>query len=225
MKKILTLGIVIVALLSCIAIVHAIEPYGYAIQGYQHDYKSPFPYLGSSIYTDPNRAGPQRFTHLDERVQPAHRIQTTVYLEPPGGTRPLVHGFPHFAPRGVARIYSSQARANPAGEVLLTTKDIEPTYKMDSVYEGWLFDADTGYRASLGVFRVPFGGYGTLNYHITDYLDGYDFVLVTKEPFPDPDPQPGEVVLVGEISSQAQYVRPFTDYQRDFGYTSREAAS
>ena len=225
MKKITLFGILSIIIISCIAIVYAADPYGYGLQGYQHDYKSPYPYAGSSIYTDPNRAGPERYTHYDVRVQPAHRIRTTVYLEPPGGTRPLVHGFPHFAPRGTARIYSSQARANPVGEVLLTTKEIAPTERASNVYEAWLFDADTGYRSSMGLFRTPQGGFGSLNYRVNDYLDGYDFVLVTKEPFPDPDPQPGEVVLIGKISTEAQYVRPFTEYEAEYGFTTREAAS
>ena len=232
MKKTIIIGIVIAVLLSCIAVAQNNPygdpygaPYGYALQGYDGNYKSPMPYAGSSIYTDPNRAGPDRFTHYDQRVQPPREIKRTVFLEPPGGTQPLVRGFPHFAPRGNALIYSSMARAYALGQVVLKTKDIEPSYKDNTYYEGWLFDADTGYRTSLGVFTATFGGNGLLQYNVQDYLDGYDFIIVTKEPKNDPDPAPSaEVVLIGEIQPPVSYYNTYTTTQSDYGYVMKEAS-
>ncbi|MBW2986026.1 hypothetical protein KY333_01515 [Candidatus Woesearchaeota archaeon] len=233
MKKTIIIGIAIAVLLSCIATAQDNpygnpygSTYGYALQGYQHDYKSPFPFGGSSIYTDPDRAGPHRFTHYDQRVQPPREIKKTVFLEPPGGQEPLVRGFPAFAPRGNALIYSSTARAYALGQVVLKTKDIEASSKDNTYYEGWLFDADTGYRTSLGVFQATTFGNGLLQYNIDDYLDGYDYILVTKEPKPDLDPSPSqEVVLIGEIQAPVSYYKPFTSTQTDYGYVTKEASS
>lgn len=232
MKKTIIIGIAIAILLSCIAAAQTNPygnpygtPYGYALQGYNQNYVSPMPYAGSSIYTDPDRAGPDRLTHYDQRVQPPREIKKTVFLEPPGGTQPLVRGFPHFAPRGNALVYSSTARAYAIGQVVLKTKDIEPSYNDNTYYEGWLFDADTGYRTSMGVFKAVFGGNGLLQYNVQDYLDGYDYIIVTKEPKPDLDPSPSqEVVLVGEINPPVSYYNPFTQTQTDYGYVIKEAS-
>ena len=232
MKRLILLGIMIFSLFAVISIVHAIAPEGYPPQttltGYDPNYKSPFPYEGSSIYTDPSRAGPHRFTNIDVRVQRPKRIRFTAYMTPPGGTEPYTRGFAPYAPRGNARIFSSMSRSNAVGEVRISTKDIEPSYKDNTVYEAWLFDADSGYRTSMGVFEALFGGVSAFTYRITNYLEGYDYVIITKEPFPDPDPTPGEVVLIGEISPNTPaslYVQPFGETKEMYGYTTSEAMS
>ena len=250
MKKIIVFGIAVMLFLSAIAIVEAYNPYtqivdyqdtlqgykagskesiyGHALQGYDPYYKSDFPYT-YSIYTDVLRGGPDRFTNYDVRAQTRsipYKIDQTVYLAPPGGHKAYEKGYPPYAPRGTARIYSSQSRSNAVGEVLIHTKDIEPSYNDNTFYEGWLFDSKTGYRTSLGVFKAVFGGVGALTYKITTYLDGFDYVLITKEPKNDQDPRPSdEIVLIGEIQTPAQYVRPFTYTQSQYGYVTSEAAN
>lgn len=232
MKRIILLGIVVFSIFAVISIVNAQAPAGYppqtAFTGYDPYYVSPFPYEGSSIYTDPTRAGPHRITNLDVRVQAPKKIRCTVYLTPPGGHKPYERGFAPYAPRATARIYSSMSRSNAVGEVIISTKDLAPSYKDNTVYEAWLFDAHSGYRTSLGVFEAIFGGVGALNYRITNYLEGYDYVIITKEPFPDPDPTPGEVVLIGEINPNTPsslYVQPFGVTKDMYGYKTSEAMS
>ena len=214
MKKIITIGTVLLLLLASIVIVQAAK------------YVSPFPYAGSSIYTDPYRAGPQRFTDYDTRVQRPFRISQTVYLLPPGGQKPYEKGFAPYAPRGTARIYSSQARAYATGEVIIKTKDLEPSYKKNMLREGWLYDSKTGYRTSMGKFKTIFGGVGSLTYHVNTYLDGYDYIIITEEPPIDPDPRPSEtILLMGEIRPQPQYVRTFGETRDTYGYVTSEASS
>ncbi|MBD3303976.1 hypothetical protein GF343_02435 [Candidatus Woesearchaeota archaeon] len=202
------------------------NPYGTGLQGYDPYYKSDYPYT-YSIYTDPLRGGIDRVTNLDVRAQQRSRpykIDQTVYLAPPGGWEEYERGYPPYAPRGTARIYSSQSRSNAVGEVIISTKDIKPSYNDNTWYEGWLFDSTTGYRTSLGVFKAVFGGVGALTYKITTYLDGYDYVIITKEPKNDNDPRPSdEIALIGEIKPPAQYVRPFTYTQSQYGYVTRAA--
>ncbi|MBW3002348.1 hypothetical protein KY338_04255 [Candidatus Woesearchaeota archaeon] len=248
MKKIIMFGIAVMAFLSAIAIVEAYNPYtqivdygdvlksqtdgskeqiyGHSLQGYDPYYKSDYPYT-YSIYTDPLRGGIDRVTNLDVRAQQRsipYRIDQTVYLAPPGGWEEYERGYPPYAPRGTARIYSSQSRSNAVGEVIISTKDIAPSYNDNTVYEAWLYSSSTGYRTSLGVFKAIFGGVGALTYKITTYLDGYDYVIITKEPKNDNDPRPSDdIVLIGEIQAPAQYVRPFTYTQSQYGYVTRAA--
>lgn len=202
------------------------NPYGTGLQGYDPYYKSEYPYY-YSIYTDSTRGGIDRVTNLDVRAMQRskpNRIRTTIYLAPPGGHENYERGYPPYAPRGTARIYSSEARSNAIGEVLISTKDIEPSYNDNTVYEAWLYDKDTGYRTSMGQFKTVFGGVGSLQYKVATYLDGYDYIIITKEPKLDLDPRPSQdVVLLGPITSPAQYSRPFTYTQEQYGYVTRAA--
>jgi hypothetical protein len=215
MKKILTIGTALLLLMASMAIL---------VQAAQ--YVSPFPYAGSSIYTDPYRAGPHRFTDYDTRVHKPFRISKTVYLTPPGGHKPHEKGFAPYAPRGTARIYSSQARSYAVGEVIIKTKDLEPSYKRNMLREGWLYDSKTGYRTSMGKFKTIFGGVGSLTYNVKTYLDGYDYVIITEEPPIDLDPRPSEtILLMGAINPQPQYVRSFGDTKETYGYLTSEASN
>ena len=101
-------------------------------------YRSPYPYSGSSIYTDVYRTGPHRISDIyDVRILGDYKIDTYVYLNPlneedmykasrsPGlWTR----GYPHFAPRGTAEILSYRNRYTKRSQVHISTKDIEPSW-------------------------------------------------------------------------------------------------
>lgn len=234
MKKILIIGLGIMILLAGIAFAQGYNPYripsqsvyGYALTGYDPYYTSEYPYY-HSIYTDVTRGGPDRITNLDVRAMQSNipnKIQTTVYLAPVGGHKEHEKGFPPYAPRGTARVYSSQSRAYASGEVSISTKDIAPSDRDNTVYEAWLFDSKTGYRTSMGVFKAIFGGVGVLTYRVQTYLDGYDYIIITKEPANDQDPRPSdEIVLLGPITVPSQYTRPFTYTQSQYGYVTKEA--
>jgi len=180
-------------------------------------YKSPYPYAGSSIYTDVYRTGPQRITDYDIRMQRDYKIDTYVYLNPIEEEK-WTRGYPPFAPRATAEILSSRSRYTPTCQIHVSTKDLEPSYKNGGVYEAWLYDADTGYRFSFGVFKASMGGVGVVTYRGSHYLDQYDFVVITEEPYPDPDPLPGEPILMGEIKKPADYFRAWPKQDLDYGY-------
>ncbi len=149
----------------------------------------------------PRRYGVERVTHYDPRVNFA-RIDTTVYLSPVevehfkgvgrGGYAPLY-------PRGTARVRSSTWYGYPRAQVNIMTKDLPPSYEINSQFETWLVDAETGQRLSVGTFTTGFGGIGTSHYVIDNYFDPYDFVEITVEPFDDMDVSPGPVALIGRI--------------------------
>ncbi|MEM3154516.1 MAG: hypothetical protein QW165_03040 [Candidatus Woesearchaeota archaeon] len=190
MKKLLIfLAILALASLSTIAL---------------HTYSTPL--KSSRQY---GQGGVERVTHYDPRVNYQH-MATNVYLSPLGVEDYVGAGRGGYAPlyaRGSARIESSTWYGYPRSRVQIKTKDIPPSDRDMVQFEGWLVDAETGYRLSVGVFVTGFGGVGLLDYHVDNYLDPYDFVEVTKEPYGDLDVLPGEVVLVGVIP-KANYFNP-----------------
>ncbi len=159
-----------------------------------HTYKTPF--------DAPRRYGVERVTHYDPRVNFA-RINTIVYLAPGvledfrGAGR---GGYAPFYGRAAARVSSSTWYGFPRARVDIKTKDLIPSDEINAQYEAWLVDKDTGYRLSLGTFTTLFGGVGELWWKSdTYYLDPYDLMEITVEPYDDTDVLPGEVVLVGAV--------------------------
>lgn len=69
------------------------------------------------------------------------------------------------------------------------------------IYEAWLVDEETGYALSIGRVIPPgFGRLSTLRFDIAKELYNYDYVMVTKENFPELERGPqGDVMLLGEI--------------------------
>jgi hypothetical protein len=167
-------------------------------------YKTPL--VSSKKY---GQGGVQRVTNYDPRVN-FQTIDTIVYLTPPG---PEIYpgvgrgGVAPMYPRGSGKLESITWYGYPRGRVQIKTKDIPASDRTNSMFEAWLVDVDTGYRLSLGTFVTGFGGVGEIDYHVDYYLDPYDFVEVTLEPFDDLDVGPGPVVLVGQIP-QANYYNP-----------------
>ncbi len=167
-------------------------------------YKTPL--VSSKKY---GQGGVQRVTNYDPRVN-FQNINTFSYLKPPapeifpgvgrGGVAPMY-------PRGTAKIESITWYGYPRGRVQVNTKDIPASDRTNSMFEVWLVDVENGYRLSLGTFVTGFGGVGQLDYHVDYYLDPYDFVEITLEPYDDLDVGPGPVVLVGNIP-QANYYNP-----------------
>jgi hypothetical protein len=159
-------------------------------------YKTPFESKRYGL-----KGGVTRVTHYDPRVNFA-RVDGNVYLSPPGPVEFVGAGRGGYAPfyaRGFARVQSSVYYGFPRAEVTLTTKDLPPSYDGNVQFEAWLVDVESGYRQSMGTFTTVFGGTGILRYRIDNYLDPYDVIEITVEPYPDEDLSPGPVVLYGRI--------------------------
>lgn len=152
--------------------------------------------------------GPQRYNEYfyDPRVQ-RQEFDTIIYLTPP--EPPIfARGYPAYYQRGTARIKSVRNPYKPSGQVLISTKDLRPSYNDNTWYQGWLYDADSGAFLNLGVFEAIGGGVGEIDYWGFQYLDAYDYVVVTREPRDDTDPRPSDdQVLIGKITHQ-----PYTAY-------------
>ncbi len=102
------------------------------------------------------------------------------------------------AVEGTFAIKSSQSRYKNSLSGTLVTYNLDYLSTYNYIYEVWLVDQDTGYQHSLGLFIVDQDGYKRYSFGSDNYINAYDMVVVTKEPYPDTDPRPnGEVVLVG----------------------------
>lgn len=76
-----------------------------------------------------------------------------------------------------------------------------PSLDNYEIYEVWFVDDDTGYKLTGGVFSVDYYGDERHSANFQTYLDVYDRVVVTVEPYPDEDPNPsGDVALVADIN-------------------------
>ncbi len=115
-------------------------------------------------------------------------------------SRPQING----TPQGHARIISKKPDQIflPQGTVLLRTKDLPPLAPL-YLYEAWLVDEDTGMSMSLGVFQPsPVGRVATLDYTSSTPLNAFESIIVTAEPFPDDNPSPGQVIIVGDLKGK-----------------------
>lgn len=117
-------------------------------------------------------------------------------------SRPQING----TPSGFARVISRKRNdVNIAeGTVLLRTKDL-PKIGPDYVYEAWLLDEDTSTSMSVGIFQPStIGRVATLRHTVITPLDPFESIIVTLEPFPDKDPNPGQVVLSGNLKNNVR---------------------
>ncbi len=165
--------------------------------------------------------GVQRFNEYfyDPRVQ-TFKQDIWVYLEPP---EPPIFatGQPPYYPRGTVRLQSQRSPYIPYGNILLKVKDLRPSEYDNSIYHAWLYDSESGYSLSLGVFDTIGGGVGSMQFNMKKYFDPFDFVVVTREPRDDQDPRPSQdVVLIGKITKQQYYVpSPILGEKQMAGYS------
>lgn len=152
-------------------------------------------------YAITKQSGVQRVTNYDPRVNFA-RIETTVYMDPVakieyagtgrGGQVP-------FNARATARVKSYIWSGFPRAMVDVNTIDLPPSERVLGQYEVWLFDDDSGFQLSLGTFTTLGGGVGSFKYSTENYLDAYDKVVISLEPFDDLDVRPHIIIMEGNI--------------------------
>jgi len=164
--------------------------------------------------------GPQRYNpyFYDPRVQ-TFKQDVWVYLTPP---KPPVSasGQPATYPRGTARVQSTRSPYLPNAYVTIKVKDLRPSEYDNTYYQAWLLDSDTGYSLNLGLFDTIGGGVGSMSFMSTNYLDPYDFVVITREPRDDKDLRPStDVVLMGKIVWQKYYVPSLLGEKEQMGYS------
>lgn len=168
--------------------------------------------LDDNSMQQPVKYGQYRYTHYDPRVINWYKLDVYLSLEPVE-EQFIVRGMQPFFPKGGAKVMSSRNSLTPNGQVQLSVKDLGGTDRSGMAFEAWLFDEESGYGLSMGTFRTVGFGNAQFEWHTDQYIDEYDYVIITEEPNPDFDPMPGKVVLQGRIP------KPDYFYDREFGVT------
>ncbi|MEM4263341.1 MAG: hypothetical protein QW666_00400 [Candidatus Woesearchaeota archaeon] len=147
---------------------------------------------------------PQHISNWDPRMRGYTIMNEYVELEPVESKFIAKQGT-QFLPgmtAGNARIISNREDGSDMYKtnIYLQMRDLIGI-GVTEVYEAWLVDEDTNYPLTIGIFApATYGGLTSLNFvDFPHYIYNYDYIMVTKEPFPDSDPNPGEVVLLGKI--------------------------
>lgn len=167
------------------------------------------------------KKGIDRVTNFDARIQThAYTWQAVVHLEPLVSPI-LARGFADVFPRGTAQVYSSRYNQDVSSGVKIKVHELIPSYTRDYVFEGWLVDRDTDFWLSIGLFDTIGRGTGELELQkLNRYLDNYDDLVITREPFPDSNPAPSkEIVLGGKIQKRTPepFLPPATTQQKLWG--------
>jgi hypothetical protein len=162
----------------------------------------------------PVRYGQYRYTSYDPRVINWYKLDVYLSLEPVE-KQFFETGMHPFFPKGGAKVMSSRSPLTPNGQVQLTVKELGGTDRTGMAFEAWLFDEESGYALSLGSFRTVGFGNAFMDWHSDQYIDEYDYVIITEEPYPDFDPLPGKAVLQGRIP------KPDYFYEREFGVSKK----
>jgi hypothetical protein len=184
------------------------------------------PFVIGYVYLKPEdikfrEGGVQRLNEYfyDPRVQ-TFRQDSWVYLEPPQAPI-FATGQPPYYPRGTVRVQSQRSPYYPASSIHLKVKDLRPSDYDNTYYQAWMYDPESGYHLSLGIFDTIGGGVGALEFTSQHYFDAYDFVVITREPRNDQDPSPSnDVALIGKFVKQQYYVpSPILGEKQQTGYS------
>jgi len=152
---------------------------------------------------------PGHISNFDPRMRGYTIVNEFVELEPLEYPYYIQQDKPLLVekPSGAARVVSQRRnqfqtqRSNmPYSSVSLRVKNL-PELGEYEVYEAWLVDEDTGYALSMGRVLPPMvGKVTTLNFDISNTIQFYDYIMVTKEKFPTFNRAPdGDVMLIGSI--------------------------
>lgn len=180
------------------------------VSGGSKGYTSPTANLATNSFMRQGR-NPNVVSNSDPYFRGYNILNTAVSLTPlpvelqereniivlPRGTVRIISQYGHFGSGGDTD--------SPVSEIYLQVRDLPPIGGSNR-YELWLFDAEKGNSMSLGLFYVGIGGSGQVSLEFPKSFVNYDFVAITKEPFPDADPRPdiNEIIVMGAIDSSRE---------------------
>ena len=159
--------------------------------------------LDTNTFTNQGR-NPGRISNFDPNIRGFSRVDSVVDLLPFEGPNLEIAGNSALA-KGTARIISVSDgygsglnKASPSSQIYLQAINLPPI-DVDQIFEAWLVDEDTGYSLSLGKLTPGAKLTGQLMVELPRRVAGFDSVMVTLEDYPDVDPRPNEVVLMGDF--------------------------
>lgn len=155
---------------------------------------------------------PSKISNFDPNMRGFARLDVSVSLLP---YQPAVQtiGTSTTAPSGTAKIFSTgneygsgSNKPYPKTQVFVNVASLPPVGD-NEIYEAWLVDKETNYALSLGLLKSGIGLTSSLFFEISRAVHMFDSVMITKELYPDANPKPGEIVLLGKISGNRNIVK------------------
>jgi len=163
---------------------------------------------------------PGTISNYDPRIRGFSRVDRAIKLLPFSPVSQEFGGIP-FTGRGTARLISvGQAygatlnKAEPRSQFWIQLRNLPPPGE-SQIYEVWLYDKESEYSLTFGLLKSNLELTASKFFEIKRDTAPFDSVIVTLEPFPDYDPSPSEIVLIGDIqptrrsfAQQEYYVEP-----------------
>ena len=156
---------------------------------------------------------PSYISNYDPGIRGYTRLDRTIYLLPFEPIEQFV-GPKQVIAKGTARILSTGDQYGaglnqpyPSTQMIIQLINLQPAGD-GYVYEAWLLDDETEYALSMGLLKSGVGLTSQFTCQISRLVYMFDKVMITKEIFPDPDPGPGEIVLMGDINKPRIDVTP-----------------
>ncbi len=172
--------------------------------------------LDTNTFSNQGR-DPGHISNWDPNVRGFARLDVAVDMLP-FGIVDESFGAENVLSQGTARIISQGNaygeglnNAYPRTQVFIVVKNFEPTDD-DAVYEAWLYDEDTEYALPLGLMQSGAERTSRLSFEIRRMTHMFESVIITRETFPDLDPGPGQIVLMGKFGPTRRDVNPTTSY-------------
>ena len=185
------------------------------IEGGSKGYTSATTNLLSNDLT-PQGGNPNKISNWDPRFRGFDRLDTVVVLDPYNLDFQVRNGL-LVMPKGTARLLSEfgafgtgsrgsnwqDNNAAPASEIYFQARDL-PALGGAQRYELWLFDQESGHSQGLGLLYTGIGGTAQTRVQISKPIVQYDFIGLTIEPYPDSNPAPGSLIMLGAIDPAHQ---------------------
>lgn len=160
--------------------------------------------LETNTFTSQGRT-PGRISNFDSGVRGYTRVDRYVDLLPWYPADQSLESLPVY-PHGSARVISLGGplgaadlnKPGPRTQLFITLKNLPPVPD-NMIYEAWFFDAETEYPLSVGLMKNGIELTSSLFFEFRRQIEPFDAVVITREPYPDTNPMPNEIVLWGDI--------------------------
>jgi hypothetical protein len=179
--------------------------------GFKSAYSSVFN-LDTNAWSNRGR-DPSYISNWDPEMRGFTRLDRAVALLPYSPVEQTVAGT-DLGAKGTARILSTGNQYGggmnspyPQSQIQIILQNLPPVGD-NEVYEAWLFDKETEYTLNIGIIKSGPELTGSLTFAIARLVWMFDSIIITKESFPDVNPNPGEIVLMGEINPAREDLTP-----------------
>ena len=161
----------------------------------------------------PRGRDPGFISNWDPNVRGYARMDVAVDLLPYEALQQVI-GPNEVMAKGAARIVSlgdeygaGMNKPYPRTQVFIQANNLPPLDETE-IYEAWLFNSENEYPLSVGLLKAGAGITSQLIFEFYRKVDQFDAVMITREPYPDMNPTPGEIILFGYIGQTRNTLNP-----------------